>query len=71
MDIRCWSELVQAGALDVIKREYAHWVRQGQPEPDYSVTLEFDYANVPAPGREWDLLLFLMWNALRLLALCA
>ncbi|KAJ1026754.1 hypothetical protein NDA16_002051 [Ustilago loliicola] len=56
MDIRCWSELVQAGALDVLKREYSSWIRDSV-EPEYSVTLEFDYAKVPAAGPERDALI--------------
>ena len=56
MDIRCWSELVQAGALDVLKREYGSWIRDSV-EPEYSVTLEFDYAKVPAAGPERDALI--------------
>ncbi|KAJ9479297.1 Actin-related protein 2/3 complex subunit 2 [Pseudozyma hubeiensis] len=56
MDIRCWSELVQAGALDVLKREYGSWIRNSV-EPEYSVTLEFDYAKVPAAGPERDALI--------------
>lgn len=56
MDIRCWSELVQAGANDVLKREYGSWIRDSV-EPEYSVTLEFDYAKVPAAGPERDALI--------------
>ena len=56
MDIRCWSELVQAGALDVLKREYGSWIRDSV-EPEYSVTLELDYAKVPAAGPERDALI--------------
>lgn len=56
MDIRCWSELVQAGALDVLQREYGSWIRSSV-EPEYSVTLEFDYAKVPAAGPERDALI--------------
>ncbi|SNX83870.1 probable ARC35 - subunit of the Arp2/3 complex [Melanopsichium pennsylvanicum] len=56
MDIRCWSELVQAGALDVLKREYGSWMRDSV-EPEYSVTLEFDYSKVPAAGPERDALI--------------
>jgi len=47
MDIRCWKELQQFGAMDLINREYGQWVRKGDPEADYSVTLEFDYEQLP------------------------
>ena len=56
MDIKCWPELVDAGAMDIIQREYAQWVR-AHVEPDYSVTLEFDYAKVPAAGPEREALI--------------
>ncbi|CDS00294.1 probable ARC35-subunit of the Arp2/3 complex [Sporisorium scitamineum] len=56
MDIRCWSELVQAGAAEVLKREYGSWIRDSV-EPEYSITLEFDYAKVPAAGPERDALI--------------
>lgn len=53
MDIRCWKELQSYGAMDVIQREYGQWLRQGQAEPDYSVTLEFDYEKLPKDPGEW------------------
>ncbi|PWN50786.1 putative ARC35-subunit of the Arp2/3 complex [Violaceomyces palustris] len=56
MDIRCWSDLAKTGALDIIKREYGDWVRP-ETEPDYSITLEFDYAKVPPLGAERDALI--------------
>jgi actin related protein 2/3 complex subunit 2 len=55
MDIKCWPELVQTGAMDVLQREYGAWIRSSV-EPEYSVTLEFDYAKVPVAGAEREAL---------------
>lgn len=51
MDIKCWNQLVQTGAMEVLQREYGSWIRSSV-EPEYSVTLEFDLAKVPAAGPE-------------------
>ncbi len=51
MDIRCWSELVQYGAMDVIQREYGSYIK-AETENEYSITLEFDYNNLPADAGE-------------------
>ncbi|KAK0531953.1 Arp complex subunit [Tilletia horrida] len=56
MDIRCWNELVAHGANDVLKREYGQWISP-EVETGYSVTLQFDYASVPADGPERDALI--------------
>ncbi|EPQ30379.1 uncharacterized protein PFL1_01905 [Pseudozyma flocculosa PF-1] len=56
MDIKCWSDLVSAGANDVLARQYGQWIR-ATVEPEYSVTLEFDYAAIPPPGPERDALI--------------
>jgi len=46
---KCWSELVQYGAMDVLKREYRQWITE--PEHGYDFTLQFDIQNVGAdPG---------------------
>ncbi|KAF4610568.1 hypothetical protein D9613_006871 [Agrocybe pediades] len=46
MNIRCWDELVQYGALDILKREYGALL-SSQTEPDYNVSLEIDLEQVP------------------------
>lgn len=46
MNIRCWDELVQYGALDVLRREYGSLVA-GYVEPDYNVSLEIDLEQAP------------------------
>jgi actin related protein 2/3 complex, subunit 2 len=46
MHIRCWSELVQTGALDVLKREYGDLLR-ADAEPDYNVSLDIDLEKIP------------------------
>ncbi|KAJ3772218.1 Arp2/3 complex, 34 kd subunit p34-Arc-domain-containing protein [Lentinula raphanica] len=51
MHIRCWDELVQYGALDVLQREYGALL-QPQPEPEYSVSLVIDLEQVPAEERD-------------------
>ncbi|CAD6979672.1 unnamed protein product [Tilletia controversa] len=56
MDIRCWSELVQYGAHDILKREYGPWITE-ETEQGYSVSLQFDYASIPAAGPERDTLI--------------
>jgi hypothetical protein len=51
MSIRCWTELVQYGAYDVLKREYGSLVKS-QAEPEYNVSLEIDLEQVPVEGGE-------------------
>jgi actin related protein 2/3 complex subunit 2 len=51
MHIRCWAELVQYGANDVLKREYGSLMK-GQAEPEYNVSLEIDLEQIPAEGEE-------------------
>ncbi|KDQ13452.1 hypothetical protein BOTBODRAFT_33473 [Botryobasidium botryosum FD-172 SS1] len=53
MSIRCWEELVQYGAMDVIKREYGSYFKP-DAEPEYNVSLEFDLEAIPedAEARE-------------------
>jgi len=46
MNIRCWDELVQFGALDILKREYGSLL-SSQVEPDYNVSLEIDLEQAP------------------------
>jgi actin related protein 2/3 complex subunit 2 len=50
MNIRCWDELVNFGALEVLKREYGSLLR-AQPEPDYNASLEVDLEHMPAAER--------------------
>lgn len=47
MHIRCWDELVQYGAIDVLKREYGSLL-QPQSEPEYNVSLAIDLDQLPA-----------------------
>ncbi len=49
MQIRCWSELEQFGALDILKREYGPLLLD-QPEPEYNASLQIDLEQVPADG---------------------
>lgn len=49
MSIRCWSELVSYGALDLLSREYGALLR-ATPEPDYDVSLDIDLEQVPPVG---------------------
>lgn len=50
MNIRCWDELVQYGALDILRREYGSLL-SSKVEPDYNVSLEVDLEQAPAePG---------------------
>ncbi|PPQ90740.1 hypothetical protein CVT25_010129 [Psilocybe cyanescens] len=53
MNIRCWDELVQYGALDILRREYGSLLAT-QVEPEYNVSLEIDLEQVPtdAESRE-------------------
>ncbi|KAG9071735.1 hypothetical protein KI688_005950 [Linnemannia hyalina] len=41
---KCWNELVQYGALDVLKREYSRWIID--PEHGYDFTLQFDLNDI-------------------------
>lgn len=49
MNIRCWPELVKAGAIDILKREYGSYV-SSTVEPEYNVSLEIDLEQVPPEG---------------------
>lgn len=50
MSIRCWNELVQYGALDILEREYGSLL-SNEVEPDYNVSLDIDLEQVPTdPG---------------------
>lgn len=46
MNIRCWDELVQYGALDVLNREYGALLLPA-PESDYNVSLQIDLSAYP------------------------
>ena len=41
MHVRCWDELAQYGAVDVLRREYGALLKN-EAEPDYNVSLEID-----------------------------
>ncbi|KAK4048637.1 Arp complex subunit [Microbotryomycetes sp. JL201] len=45
MDIPCWNELAQYGAMEVIEREYGAFVTE--TEPDYVVSLLIDLEQLP------------------------
>lgn len=47
MHIRCWAELVQFGANDVLQREYG-FLLKAQAEPEYNVSLEIDLEQIPS-----------------------
>ena len=49
MNIRCWDELAQYGAVDVLRREYGS-LYLATPEPDYHVSLTIDLEQVPPEG---------------------
>ncbi|VDC04925.1 unnamed protein product [Peniophora sp. CBMAI 1063] len=53
MSIRCWSELVSYGALELLSREYGSLLRSA-PEPDYDVSLDIDLEQVPPAGEARD-----------------
>ncbi len=46
MNIRCWDELVQYGALEVLQREYGTLL-SNEAEPDYNISLQVDLDQVP------------------------
>jgi len=56
MSIRCWDELVQYGANDIINREYGQYVAP-QAEPQYNVTLQIDTDQIPPEGEARDALI--------------
>lgn len=49
MNIRCWDELAQYGAVDILRREYGS-LYLPTPEPDYHVSLAIDLEQVPPEG---------------------
>lgn len=49
MNIRCWDELAQYGAVNVLRREYGS-LYLATPEPDYHVSLTIDLEQVPPEG---------------------
>jgi actin related protein 2/3 complex subunit 2 len=48
ISMRCWEELVQYGANDVLQREYGAYITD--PEQGYNFSLKFDLENAPAVG---------------------
>ena len=46
MNIRCWEELVQYGALDILTREYGSLLLP-TAEADYNVSLQIDLSAYP------------------------
>ena len=51
MHVRCWDELAQYGAVDVLRREYGALLKN-EAEPDYNVSLEIDLNLAPPEGGE-------------------
>jgi len=49
MNIRCWDELAQYGAVNVLRREYGPLYLE-TPEPDYHVSLAIDLEQIPPEG---------------------
>ena len=49
MNIRCWDELAQYGAVNVLRREYGPLYLE-TPEPDYHVSLAIDLEQLPPEG---------------------
>lgn len=49
MSLRCWPELVQFGAQELLQREYSQWIAP-QVEPDFNVSLQFDLEKLPPEG---------------------
>ena len=49
MNIRCWDELAQYGAVTVLRREYGSLYLE-TPEPDYHVSLTIDLEQIPPEG---------------------
>ena len=49
MNIRCWDELAQYGAVNVLRREYGSLYLES-PEPDYHVSLSIDLEKIPPEG---------------------
>ncbi|KAG8908363.1 hypothetical protein FRB99_007291 [Tulasnella sp. 403] len=48
MNIRCWDELAQYGAWDVLGQQYGSYLKPpNAAEPGYHVSLEFDIDQVP------------------------
>ncbi|GAA5944824.1 hypothetical protein JCM3775_007319 [Rhodotorula graminis] len=53
MDVPCWQELKQYGALDVLEREYgSRLLPEGQTEDGFSLTLVVDLDQGPPEGEE-------------------
>ncbi|CAE6431573.1 unnamed protein product [Rhizoctonia solani] len=52
ISMRCWEELVQYGANDVLQREYGAYITD--PEQGFNFSLKFDLENIPAAGEERD-----------------
>ncbi|GAA5914526.1 hypothetical protein JCM8208_005380 [Rhodotorula glutinis] len=53
MDVPCWQELKQYGALDVLEREYgSRLLPENQTEDGYSLTLVVDLEQGPPEGEE-------------------
>ncbi|KAG8739771.1 hypothetical protein FRC10_005196 [Ceratobasidium sp. 414] len=55
ISIRCWEELAQYGANDVLQREYGSYITQ--PEQGYNFSLAFDLEAIPAAGEEREALI--------------
>ncbi|KAF8526836.1 arp2/3 complex 34 kDa subunit [Hysterangium stoloniferum] len=49
MSMRCWPELVQYGANDILEREYGQYLSK-DVESQYNVTLQIDTDQIPPEG---------------------
>jgi len=56
MSIRCWDELVQYGAKEILAREYGSLMAPSV-EPEYNVSLSIDLESLPAMEEERDALI--------------
>jgi len=55
MSTRCWGELIQYGALEIIQREYGAYT-SSSVEPGYDITLEFDTSSLPQGEEQANLI---------------
>jgi actin related protein 2/3 complex subunit 2 len=61
ISIRCWEELVQYGANEVLQREYGAYIAP-EPEQGYNFSLHFDLEAIPPLGG-----VFYLWKVSMLL----
>lgn len=49
MQVKCWSDLVKYGALDILNREFGQWLSP-DTEEGFDVTLKFEADKIPELG---------------------